>query len=268
MKIKANGIFVNYELVGNGKCLTLIHGMGSNLNSWRYQVPAFSQHYKVLTYDVRGHGQTEANDEELTIELWVADLYALLKDLNINETFLLGHSMGGSIALQFTLKHANIVKALILSSSVGARGRTEKEIHEGAIARQAEIEAIKKDGMKALVRNRLMHNFSPGFVEKNPEIAEWYKSIQLQNTTERYLRLIKHSEHPSSKPDLSKISCPTLVMAGEYDFGVLAEAIVFQKDITGSQFKVFPTAHATYAEVPQDYNETVLKFLAGLTYSE
>jgi 3-oxoadipate enol-lactonase len=265
MKIKANGIIMNYELSGEGKCLTLIHGMGSNLNAWRYQVPAFSNHYRVLAYDVRGHGQTESNDEELTIELWVADLYALLRVLNINDTFLLGHSMGGSIALQFTLKYANIVNALILSSSVGARGRSQEEIHQGAIARQAEIEAIKKDGMKVVVKNRLGHNFSPGFVEKNPEIAEWYKSIQLQNTIENYLRLIKHSEHPSPKPDLSKIPCPTLIMAGEYDFGVLAEATAFQKGISGSQFKVFPTIHATYAEVPQDYNETVLKFLAGLT---
>ena len=265
MKIKANGISINYELAGQGKCLTLIHGMGSNLSTWFYQVPSFSKHYQVLTYDVRGHGQTEANNEELTIELWVDDLYALLKGLNINEVFLLGHSMGGSIALQFTLKHSKMVKALILSSSVGAKGRSEEEIRQGAAARQAEIEAIKKEGMQAVAEDRLKHNFSPDFVKKHPEIAERYKAIQLQNTPENYLRLIKHAERPSIGPDLSKISCPTLIMAGEYDFGVLAEAKVFHKAIRSSQFKVFPTKHSTYAEVPQDYNQTVLTFLAGIT---
>ena len=94
MKIIANGISMNYELIGSGKCLTLIHGAGDNLNAWFNQVPAFSQRYRVLTYDVRGHGQTEMTEEELTTELWVDDLYALLKGLNVSQTFLLGHSMG------------------------------------------------------------------------------------------------------------------------------------------------------------------------------
>ena len=125
MKIIANGISMNYELIGSGRCLTLIHGAGDNLNAWFNQVPAFSQRYRVLTYDVRGHGQTEMTEEELTTELWVDDLYALLKDLSISETFLLGHSMGGAIALQFTLTHPKMVKALILSNSGGARGRSE-----------------------------------------------------------------------------------------------------------------------------------------------
>ena len=95
--IIANGISMNFELIGSGKCLTLIHGAGDNLNAWFNQVPAFSQHYRVLTYDVRGHGQTELPEGELTTEIWVDDLYAILKALNISETFLLGHSMGGPL---------------------------------------------------------------------------------------------------------------------------------------------------------------------------
>ena len=97
MKIQANGISMNYELGGSGRYFTLIHGAGDNLNAWYNQVPAFSQHYRVLTYDVRGHGQTELPEVELTMELWVDDLYALLKALNINETVLLGFSMGGQL---------------------------------------------------------------------------------------------------------------------------------------------------------------------------
>ena len=69
MKIKANNISINYEVAGSGEWLTLIHGAGDNLNAWYNQVPAFSQHYQVLTYDVRGHGQTELPEGELTTEL-------------------------------------------------------------------------------------------------------------------------------------------------------------------------------------------------------
>ena len=117
MKIKANGISMNYELSGSGRCFTLIHGAGDNLNAWYNQVPVFSQHYRVLTYDVRGHGQTELPEVELSAELWVEDLRALLEALNISEIILLGYSMGGAIALEFALTHSKMVTALILSNT-------------------------------------------------------------------------------------------------------------------------------------------------------
>jgi pimeloyl-ACP methyl ester carboxylesterase len=69
MKIQANDISMNYELSGSGKYFTLIHGAGDNLNAWYNQVPVFSKYYRVLTYDVRGHGQTELPDAELSVDV-------------------------------------------------------------------------------------------------------------------------------------------------------------------------------------------------------
>ena len=85
MKITANGISMNYELNGSGRNLTLIHGGGDNLNAWYNQVPVFSKRYQVLTYDVRGHGQTELPTGPIDKGLWVEDLYALLKALRIRK---------------------------------------------------------------------------------------------------------------------------------------------------------------------------------------
>lgn len=266
MRIEANRISMNYELSGRGRCFTLIHGAGDNLNVWYNQVPAFSQHYQVLTYDVRGHGQTELPEGELTTELWVEDLYALLKALNIGETFLLGHSMGGGIAFQFTLAHPEMVKALVLSNSGGVAGetrRSEEEMRQMAARRQAEIEAIKKEGMQAIFKDRRNLMFSRGFVEKNPETVERYKSIFLQSNPEGLLRIMQRMGIPTTPPDPSKITCPTLIIAGEHDFyGGPASAKATQEAIRGSQLKVFPTGHASALEQPQEYNETVLRFLA------
>ncbi len=268
MKIIANGINMNYELVGQGKFFTLIHGAGDNLNAWSNQVPAFAKHYRVLTYDVRGHGQTELPDGMLTTELWVEDLYALLKALNISEMFLLGHSMGGAIALQFTLAHPTMVKALILSNSGGARSRGASDseaMRQMAANRQAQVEAIKKEGIEAEIKDRFNRMFSPGFMDRNPEIAKWYRSVLLQNKPEGFLRVMERmGGRPAVPPDLSKITCPTLVIGGEYDFGGPDGAKATQKAIRGSQLKIFPTGHASAIEVPQEYNKTVLKFLAGI----
>ncbi len=263
MKIEANGISMEYELSGSGRCFTLIHGAGDNLNAWYNQVPAFSQRYQVLTYDVRGHGQTELPEGELTTELWVEDLYALLKVLNVSETILLGYSMGGAIALEFTIAHPKMVKALILSNSAGTARRSEEEMRQMEANRQAQIEAIKKEGMEAVVKDRLSRIFSPGFVEKNPKTVERYKSILLQNDPEGYLRVMQRMGRPATPPDLSKITCPTLIIAGKHDpFSGPAAARVTQEAIRGSQLKIFPTGHPTALEQPQEYNETVLRFLA------
>ncbi len=265
MKIKANGISMNYELSGSGRCFTLIHGAGDNLNAWYNQVPAFSRRYRVLTYDVRGLGQTELPEGELTTELWVEDLYALLKALNISEAILLGFSMGGAIALGFTVAHPEMVRALILSNSGGGARRSEEEMRQMAAQRQAQMEAIKKEGMEAEFKARVGSMFSPGFAEKNPKTVARYREIMLQNNPQGYLRVMQRMGRPATPPDLSKITCPTLIIAGEHDlYGGPEAARATQKDIRSSQLKVFPTGHPAFLEQPEAYNEAVLRFLAGV----
>ena len=265
MKIEANKISINYELSGSGRCFTLIHGAGSNLNMWYKQVPAFSQYYQVLTYDVRGHGQTEIPKEELTTELWVEDLYALLKALNISETILLGFSLGGAIATEFVLAHPEMVKALILSNSGGAAAqRSEEEMSQMAARRQTQIETIKKEGMEASVRGRIDSIFSPGFAEKDQETVERYISIVAQNDPEGYLRVMQRSGRTTPPPDLNNITCPTLIIAGEFDPSGESTGKATQEVITNSHLKIFPTGHYSALEQPQEYTDTVLRFLAGV----
>ena len=264
MKIVANGISMNYDMAGSGQYLTLIHGAGDNLNAWYNQVPAFSQHYHVLTYDVRGHGQTELSEREITTELWVDDLFALLNALNISETFLLGHSMGGAIALRFTLIYPEMINALILSNSIGLNSMSDRDILDMEAFRTTQIEAIKKEGMRAVFQERYRRMFSHGFIEKNPEIAERYKSILLKNDPHGYIRVMNGLESTHKTSDLSKITCPTLIITGEYDL-LLGPAIgkTAHESIHGSQLQVFSTGHAPALEQPSEYNDTVLKFLAG-----
>jgi len=264
MKIEANQVSINYELTGSGRCFTLIHGAGSNLGMWYKQVPVFSQHYQVLTYDVRGHGQTEFPEEELTAEVWVEDLYALLKELNISQAILLGFSMGGAIAIGFTLAHPDMVNALILSNSGGAAQRSEEEMKQMAANRQAQIDTIKKEGMAASVRKRIDTIFPHGFTEKDPETIERYISIVAQNDPEKYLRVMQRPQGATQPPDLSLINCPTLIITGEYDPSGETAGKTTQEAICGSQLKTFPTGHYSALEQPQGYNEAVLKFLTEL----
>lgn len=84
MKIKANGIEMNYNLAGQGKTIVLVHGFSDNLNMWFNQAPVLSKHYQVLTYDVRGFGKTQISDVAYSMDLFADDLYALLHALNMD----------------------------------------------------------------------------------------------------------------------------------------------------------------------------------------
>jgi len=84
MKIHANGVNMNYELTGKGKCVVLVHGFGDNMQMWYNQVPEFAKQYQVMTYDVRGFRLTEKTKESYSIDLFAKDLYELLWALEIS----------------------------------------------------------------------------------------------------------------------------------------------------------------------------------------
>ena len=260
MKIKANGILINYEITGSGDFILLIHGSGDNLKAWYNQIPAFSKEYRVLTFDLRGHGQTELGGD-YNFDTWADDVYGLLKALDIDKAYILGYSMGGSIAATFTIKHPEMVKALVLSNS-GGFPATEENIRLLAQRRQVQIEAMDKEGMPGVFELRKKGTFSPGFTEKHHEVMEKYRDVLMGNRVEGY-KAVLQSTVSHGPIEFFRITCPVLVIVGEHDaFSGPESGRTLQGMIAGSELKIFPTGHASGMEVPEDYNRTVLDFLA------
>ena len=266
MKITANNISINYEVTGDGRWLTLIHGAGDNLEAWWNQVPTLSQSYRVLTYDVRGHGQTETPPAEYTMGLLAQDLYELLKALNVPETYVLGYSMGGRIALGLALDDPEMVKALILANSgVAPIQRSEEEMKQMMEMRQRQMEIVEKQGLGPVMDEMTTRALSPGFAEKNPGVVAHYKEIRLKNDPSAYLAVMRAMPWAAPPPDVSALKCPTLIIAGEHDlFSGPEAAKASQRLIAGSKLMVMPTGHASAIEQPDEFNKTVLNFLAGL----
>ncbi len=109
--VETDGTRLYYEAMGEGHPLVLIHGGYMDRRMWDDQFAAFAEHYKVVCYDVRGFGKTELPHQAYTDR---QDLYNLLTFLGIEKTYLLGLSLGGEIAQDFTLEHPEMVDALIL----------------------------------------------------------------------------------------------------------------------------------------------------------
>lgn len=112
-----NGIDLYYEEYGQGFPVVLVHGGGADNTQWVAQVSAFSQRYRVITYDRRGSGRSQKEGLSHSAELWVEDLHQLMRHLGIGQAYIGGTSYGGMVTLEFLLKHQDMAKAAILVST-------------------------------------------------------------------------------------------------------------------------------------------------------
>jgi 2-hydroxy-6-oxonona-2,4-dienedioate hydrolase len=232
-------------------------------------VPVFSRNYKVLTYDVRGFGETEITGGPYSMELFAEDLYELLKALNIDSACVLGFSMGGRIALEFALKHPEMAAGLVFANSGAAVEGFQPSAEEMAQMeerRKMMEEVLKQGDMEAVAETMTQAAFSPGFKEKNPEAYQRFKEIKEKNRPEPLLAIREvMAAGFATPPDLSPLKCPILIIVGEADSPMaMGRAKAMGKVLKNAVLKTLPTGHASAIETPDEFNQIVLDFLKGL----
>ena len=114
MKIKANGIQINYEVEGDGPWLVMSHSLACDLHMWDEQLPALKGKYRVLRFDTRGHGGSDAPDGAYTLDMLADDLHGLLAAMKVERPHFVGLSMGGMIGMTYALKHPGTLRSLVL----------------------------------------------------------------------------------------------------------------------------------------------------------
>ena len=259
---EVNGIRMHYDVQGQGPALVLIHAGIANLSMWAAQVAAFSPHFTVIRFDVRGFGETpdpagKYSDHD--------DLKVLLDGLGVEKAHVLGISNGGRIAIDFTLTYPQMVKRLMLvAPGVGGfpypddpfetqmYADYDKAIKAGDKDRAAEIEAqVWVDGPRR----------KPGDVD-----TEFRKQA---------LALIRHTielgigdgegdiARPPAAERLGEIKAPALLILGEEDLvGMLVVAAALEAAIPNLKRVDLPgTAHLPPMEKPDEFNQIVLDFL-------
>lgn len=262
MKVKANGVSMNYEIQGKGTNLVFIHGAGDNLNMWYHQVPVFSKSYRVITYDVRGSGKTDSPKGDYSIQLFAEDAYELMKAIKVKNACFLGYSMGGRIALELATNYPELVKALVLANSaVGLTPPSPQAVEQ----RRLRLELLDKGDMRAVAEMMTTAAFSPNFRSKNPAEFERYMKVKLESAADGVARITRALQSPARPPDLSKVKCPTLIIVGENDaYMGVEQGKLAQKAIAGSKLVTMPTGHAAAVEQPEKFNAAVLDFLSQI----
>lgn len=263
MRVKVNSFSINHKLTGKGDCLTLIHGLAENLTVWKYQVPALARHYQVLAYDVRGHGKSDVGEGDCSAKDLAHDLSLLLDALKIKDTFIVGFSMGGVIALQFALDYPQRTKGMVvLSSSSECNAQAAKWYEERAALAESQ-------GLGAVAEGDAERCFTPEFRARNPEVLAEYREFRSRTSPQGYARVARAMSelypHPLT-PELGKIKCPALIMVGEQDQAAPpGGSVIMHRRIPGSQLRIVKGwGHQVLLESPQKLNSAVLDFLTSL----
>ena len=255
----------SYDLNGpsGAPVLVLVHGLGLTRATWDEFVPVLAQDYRVLTYDLCGHGETDLPQEKPSLTVLSGQLVALLDELEIARAVITGFSLGGMINRRFAIDHPARVLALVILNSPHER--------EPEAQRLVEDRAVQTGagGPGATIDSTLERWFTPRFRHDAADVVAKVRAWVLANDPENYTRhrqVLAHGVVELIRP-VPPITVPTLVMTCEHDSGStpsMSHAIA--SEIAGAETVIVPgLQHLGLIERPDLFIQPILQFLAGIT---
>jgi pimeloyl-ACP methyl ester carboxylesterase len=228
--VPANALDIYYEEYGSGAPLVLIHGGCLNLNSWSPYIPTFVRHFRVFTFDSRGHGRTKNPAGTMSYRLLADDTAAFIRALGLQRPLVCGYSDGGQIALEMGMNYPGLAKAYVVG---GATYHWSDEYF-------AFFKAFGIDGPGCFDPERAERNL-PDFVKlaRDNDLfqGEGYWKTLVRNSSFMWLQPLDYLVE-----DLRKIIDPTLLLAGDRDsfFMPVEDAVHLYRSIPGAELAVAP----------------------------
>jgi pimeloyl-ACP methyl ester carboxylesterase len=263
VRVAVNGCEVSYEVKGAGPPVILIHGLGGSKRLWSRVVSDLAESFTVVTYDLRGSGDTSESrpEEELSLAVWAEDLAGLVDRLGVERPALVGHSLGASIALKYTLSHPADVSALVL---MGA----DPELSRLAPRMEKVVELIGRVGMEEWVAEHWSKNtpFAAESLARTPEILDEYRAMVLGNAPGAYTRTcLAIARTESLTGQLSQVVRPALVISGTADDRTLPEAgrELASALADASYVELEGVGHTMPLEAPAQVSTAIRRFLAS-----
>jgi len=259
MRAKANGIQVHYELHGKegAPWLVLSHSLACSVRMWDEQIAAFRDRYRILAYDTRGHGQTDAPPGAYTLEQLADDLKELLDQAGVSRPHYCGLSMGGMIGQTFALKYPGVFASLTLADT------TSRIPPEAGPVWQERIRTAEAKGMQPLVEPTLARWFTDPFRKAHPEAMQRVGKLIASTPVAGYVGCCHAIPRINLTARLKEIRCPILVVVGEEDAGTpVAMARDIHDSAPGSKLVVIPKAsHLSNIEQSEGFNRALGEFL-------
>lgn len=226
---------------------------------WTPQIKSISGKYRAITFDIRGHGESDFDNGLYLIEFFVDDLIGLLDHLKIEKAVLVGLSMGGYIALRAIERNPERVAALVLCDT-----KPSADTSEAKIRRARQIQIVKSVGIARFAEDFLKSIFSENTFIRLPSIVGMIKTI-IVNTSPLSVAstLIALAARTDTTQALPNIKVPTLIMVGENDtLTTPADALEMKNQISNSEMHIIPdAAHMSNLENTAAFNKHLFEFL-------
>lgn len=248
---------LHYEEYGHGEPVLLLHGLGSSCLDWEYQIPALSAHYRVIAMDMRGHGRSDKPRERYTIAGFSADVEALIEHLRLGPVHVIGLSMGGMIGFQLAVDQPQLLKSLCIVNSapqVKVRGVSDFLL----LARRWTLARFLSMRTVGVALGKMLF--------PKPEQADLRRKV-----TERWAKNDKRAYLASMDAiigwgvlhKVSRITCPTLIVAADHDYTPVALKQAYVKLLRNGRLVVVKDSrHATPLDQPEEFNRIVLEFIS------
>ena len=270
---ETNQYQLHCELYGAGEPIVFMSGTACNCQIWKqFQVQAFTVDHRVLLFDNRGAGKSDKPHEHYSIETCAHDLAVLIDKLELGPAHLVGHSMGGRIALQAALDYPDNVRTVTLAGS-GSGNYSKQAGYPRGIPIDVCLEIVEK-GYAAFYRDHYLEEFmfSPSFKEKHPEHFKEFARLLLQDVPplESFFRHVVARQQFEASHRLMDIKIPALVIVGEHDRATKAvgtgdhvrQAEALAGALPMAELVVIKdAAHGIFWEQPRETNLALRRFI-------
>jgi 3-oxoadipate enol-lactonase len=251
-----NGIKLVYHDSGEGAVLVFLHGLGETHDSWRHQIAFFSKSFRVITPELRGHGQSDDGDVSITLALMTDDTVALLNSLDIKQAHFCGLSMGALLCQELAVRYPQVIKSMTLAD--GAGFYPEEMATVGLEARLQRIKNMPMKELGALIAEAASKpNADPIELEKSRQMFGSNRKVPYAQATVSTLTADYRPYHAA----MSNI--PTFILVGQLDpVTPIAFSQYLNEHIVGSKMQILPNAsHLSKIDNPTAFNQALLEFL-------
>lgn len=259
MRIAAGNLHLNYDSTGDGSTVVLTHGLGGELGYWDAAAAALAGHHRVVRWDVRGSGQSDAPPGPYSPALFADDLCHLLDALAIERAHLVGISMGGVISQSVALRHPTRLLSLVLVS-------TSSEVGAQATANWQKLaDRIEQNGFDPRTADA-SRSVAPAFAQAHPEVLERLKQQTLRNQPSAYAASARAMSDYHFTAQLGAVTAPTLILQGLDDqLTPPGGAVKLRRALPRAHLIMLPGAgHNIPLEQPGTFHAAVSAFLGAV----
>ena len=259
MKVTANGIGLNCAIDGpEGKpWLTFSNSLATDLRMWDAQVDALKPDFRILRYDKRGHGGSDAPDGPYTFDMLVGDVIGLWDALGIERSHFVGLSIGGMTAIGLGIDHADRLLSLVIANSRADMPPADAEAWNGRVA------LARERGMDALAPMTVERWCSKPFLDSGAPALETLRAMVAGTSVTGYVGCARALQTLGFEPRLGEIATRTLFIAGADDVGTPADNMRrIAAMIPGTEtIELSPAGHISCMEKPGEFNAALKRFL-------